>query len=425
MKMILPPPVLKALERLEQEGYEAFVVGGCVRDSLISKVPDDWDICTNALPDEIKHCFSMVQTIDTGLKYGTVTVVIDHMMLQITTYRLDLSYSDYRRPDHVAFTPSLEEDCRRRDFTVNAMAYNPKTGLVDFFGGLEDLSNKKIRCVGDANKRFSEDALRILRALRFSSVLCYEIEENTVAAIHQNKQLLQYISSERILSEINKLLFGMNVEHVLRAYPDVFEVFLPEVSFLYEKKDSTGSRMWDHIASSIGKASSKLSVRTALLFHEMERDPGESALIAQRTLERWKADKDGIRKTALLVENQCVDLCNSRKGVLKLFKRFGPDHFMNLLDLKEACLKARGNDPERLFLVEDCRRIASDVLSRKDCWSIAQLEVNGHDLINAGIKEGRMIGETLDLLTDMVIEGRVKNSKEDLIRCIAQMKTGD
>lgn len=418
MKILLPTPVYIALEGLEQGGHEAFVIGGCVRDSLLLKTPDDWDICTSALPDEIKDCFPLVPTIDTGLKYGTVTVIIDHMELQITTYRIDSAYSDYRRPDQVSFTPSLQEDCRRRDFTVNAMAYNPKTGLMDFFGGLEDLKNKKIRCVGDASERFTEDALRVLRALRFASVLRYEIEANTAMAIHRNKQLLRHISVERIAVEMNKLLMGDHVEKVLTEFVDVFEIFLPKITLCAGRMDVTGKSVWEHTALSIRKGPLDLSVRLALLFHEIDEMPDMCATIAQRTLKQLRVDKDTIQKTVLLVENQCACIENTHISILRLFKQFGPDCFMNILALKEACLKARQMDLKGLELVMACRKTAREILSGNYCWSIAQLKIDGNDLIHAGLKEGVLVGECLDYLTDRVIEGHVKNNKEDLIHYV-------
>ena len=407
-----------ALDQLERGGHEAFVVGGCVRDSLLLKTPDDWDICTSAMPDEIKACFSMCRTIDTGIKYGTVTVIIDRMELQITTYRLDSAYSDYRRPDQVFFTPSLQEDCRRRDFTINAMAYNPKGGLMDFFGGLDDLNNKRIRCVGDANERFAEDALRILRALRFSSILRYRVEENTAFAIGNNKQLLKRISVERIACEVNKLLMGDNVERVLTEFAEVFGVLLPEVSFCTLRKDVSGADVWKHTALSISKAPLDLPVRLALLFHEIESDPPHSALAARRTLKQFKYDNDTLQKTVSLVENQSIYIENSNASILRQFKRFGSDIFINLLELREACLKGRQIDREQLNLVIACRKKAMEILSGDYCWSVSQLHIDGNDLIEAGLKEGVKIGECLDLLTDHVIQGYVKNKKEDLIRYV-------
>jgi tRNA nucleotidyltransferase (CCA-adding enzyme) len=224
MDIRLPNSVSFVLNRLEQKGFEAYIVGGCVRDSLLGKEPYDWDVCTDAKPDEIKDCFSDFTTVDTGIRFGTVTAVFPDMDIQITAYRTDSEYSDYRRPDRVSFTDSLKEDLSRRDFTINAMAYHPTKGLADFFGGLADLEKKTIRCVGDPSKRFTEDALRILRALRFSSVLSYFIEENTKKAAHQYKSLLLKISAERIVNEFNKLLLGDFVAEVLTEFSKSFSV---------------------------------------------------------------------------------------------------------------------------------------------------------------------------------------------------------
>jgi tRNA nucleotidyltransferase (CCA-adding enzyme) len=408
MDIRLPNSVSFVLNRLEQKGFEAYIVGGCVRDSLLGKEPYDWDVCTDAKPDEIKDCFSDFTTVDTGIRFGTVTAVFPDMDIQITAYRTDSEYSDYRRPDRVSFTDSLKEDLSRRDFTINAMAYHPTKGLADFFGGLADLEKKTIRCVGDPSKRFTEDALRILRALRFSSVLSYFIEENTKKAVHQYKSLLLKISAERIVNEFNKLLLGDFVAEVLTEFSDIFDLLVPECK-ISERND---------IPKSMISAPKDLVVRLALLFSDTKENPSESALFAKRTLQDLKYDKDTLQKTCFLVENASLRLENGLESVLKHFKRLSPSMYMKILDVKEARLKRLNAGCEQLKLIEDCRNTAYRILSGDYCWSVSSLKVNGNDLKEIGIEEGIRIGKTLDRLVDEVIEGRVKNKKEDLIRYV-------
>jgi tRNA nucleotidyltransferase (CCA-adding enzyme) len=408
MDIRLPNSVSFVLNRLEQKGFEAYIVGGCVRDSLLGKEPYDWDVCTDAKPDEIKDCFSDFTTVDTGIRFGTVTAVFPDMDIQITAYRTDSEYSDYRRPDRVSFTDSLKEDLSRRDFTINAMTYHPTKGLADFFGGLADLEKKTIRCVGDPSKRFTEDALRILRALRFSSVLSYFIEENTKKAAHQYKSLLLKISAERIVNEFNKLLLGDFVAEVLTEFSDIFDLLVPECK-ISERND---------IPKSMISAPKDLVVRLALLFSDTKENPSESALFAKRTLQDLKYDKDTLQKTCFLVENASLRLENGLESVLKHFKRLSPSMYMKILDVKEARLKGLNAGCEQLKLIEDCRNTAYRILSGDYCWSVSSLKVNGNDLKEIGIEEGIRIGKTLDRLVDEVIEGRVKNKKEDLIRYV-------
>lgn len=424
MEILLPVPVRTVLNQLEQNGYEAYVVGGCVRDSLLSREPGDWDVCTDALPDEIKVCFEGHKTIDTGLMFGTVTVKIDAMDIEITTYRIDTRYSDYRRPDQVLFTDNLQMDCRRRDFTINAMAYNPKTGIKDFFGGLTDLKAKRIRSVGDADERFTEDALRILRALRFSSVLSYSIEENTALCIHANKHLLRKISSERIAAELNKLLLGDLVQNVLTDFADVFAVIIPEVSDTVRFKRH-GSSIWEHTALSVSNGPKDIAIRLALLFHEISppvyqdknlQSVCKSAKSALRTLEYLKYDRNTIKKTVTLVENQTMEPLSDRVNILKQFKRYQPEIYLNLLDVKEACLQAQEIEEfDKLRNVWACRKTAHEILQGNYCWSVSRLAVNGVDLMNAGMVQGIKLGKVLDLLVDHVIDGRVENKKEVLL----------
>ena len=255
----MPGEVTTALNILNNNGFEAYIVGGCVRDSLLGVAPKDWDITTSAKPEEIIKCFKRYRTINTGLKHGTVTVVINRKQLEVTTYRIDGRYTDNRHPDSVLFTEKISHDLKRRDFTVNSLAYNQQ-GLIDLFGGAEDIKNKVIKCVGEPNERFNEDGLRILRALRFASVLDFDIDENTSFSIHRNKELLSNISKERISSEFSMLVTGVNYYNIMKGYRDVIEVFIPQVGKISEED-------WDNILNSMNFAYG-VTLRLALILYK-------------------------------------------------------------------------------------------------------------------------------------------------------------
>ena len=271
--MKLPPQVNTAFALLDAAGYEAFLVGGAVRDYVRSCSPaKDWDITTNALPEQVEEAFAGYRLIETGLKHGTVTVVIDHEPLEITTYRIDGDYTDHRHPDSVSFTRNLKDDLERRDFTMNALAYNPKTGIVDLVGGQEDIENGLIRCVGDPDRRFQEDGLRMLRALRFASVFEMQIEEQTAAAIHRNKELLKGIAAERIQVEVTRLLCGKGVADVLRSFADVLAIPIPELSPMFgfdQHNPHHDKDIWNHTIVVVTSIRPEPILRWAALLHDI------------------------------------------------------------------------------------------------------------------------------------------------------------
>ena len=274
--MTLPSQVHTALDRLEAAGWEAFVVGGAVRDALRGCAAGDWDITTNAEPEQVERVFSGERLIETGLRHGTVTVLLDGLPLEITTYRVDGGYSDHRRPDSVTFTRSLRDDLLRRDFTMNALAYNPQTGLVDICGGAEDLARGVVRCVGEPERRFREDGLRILRALRFASVLGFTIEPETAAAIHRCAELLRYLAAERVLSELTKLLCGQNAGAVLREFSDVLAVPIPELRpmFGFAQHNPHHDRdVWQHTVAVVEHIPPEPVLRWAALLHDVGKPP--------------------------------------------------------------------------------------------------------------------------------------------------------
>ena len=386
--MDLPRDVEFIINRLEAEGYHANVVGGAVRDSLLSRPLGDFDITTDATPEEIKAVFADLRTIDTGIKHGTVTVVIDHTPYEITTYRIDGDYKDNRHPDSVTFTRSLSEDLRRRDFTVNAMAYNPREGLTDLFGGVDDAKNRLIRAVGDAKVRFDEDALRILRGLRFSSVLGFDIEDKTAEAIREKAPLLSGVSSERIYQEMKKLLLGSSASRTLRSFADTLSLCLGGVDV---RDYPTDEELFG----------ASLSTRFALVFLLNSDSP---IAAAERAFDLLKADNStrSATKGALLAYER-VDF-SERSAILHSLADLGRDDVYGALSL--GLITGR-------FTVADKERIES-VMADDPVYTVAHLALGGHDLAALGYR-GRAIGEALAQLLDAVIDGRCVNDKNELI----------
>ena len=387
-KMDIPQDVEFIIDRLEAGGYHANVVGGAVRDSLLSRPLGDFDITTDATPEEIKAAFADLRTIDTGIKHGTVTVVIDHTPYEITTYRIDGDYKDNRHPDSVTFTRSLGEDLKRRDFTVNAMAYNPREGLTDLFGGVDDARDRLIRAVGDARVRFDEDALRILRGLRFSSVLGFEIEDKTAEAIREKAPLLSGVSGERIYQELKKLLLGASASGTLISFADTLSVSLGGVVVSDYPTDGE-------------LEGALLSTRFALIFLLNSDSP---IVAADRAFDLLKADNStrNATKGALLAYER-VDF-SGKSAILHSLAAFGADDVYGALAL--GLITGR-------FTVADKESLES-VMADDPVYTVAHLAIGGHDLAALGYR-GRAIGETLAQLLDAVIDGKCKNEKNELI----------
>ena len=386
--MLLPEEVLFIIDRLKSRGYSAHVVGGAVRDSLIGRELGDFDITTDALPEEAKAAFSEYRTIDTGIKHGTVSVIIDKIPYEITTYRIDGDYKDNRHPDSVTFTRSLSEDLKRRDFTVNAMCYNPDDGLVDPFSGAEDAEAKVIRAVGDPCVRFDEDALRILRALRFSSVLDFDIEEATSRAAHNKRELLLGVSSERIYTELHKLIMGVRPSSVMLEYSDVFEVVFDGFKITHMPSDEEMRR-------------AEYLTRLASLFFLNSDFPEESA---ECILASLKTDKfTRVATVSALRAYKSADF-SSENSVLHLLADFGEQTVKSALDL--GILLGRFSDREN--------SLYTSLMARGPVYTIAGLNVRGEDVIALGIR-GEAIGERLRELLFAVIDGKCENSKESLI----------
>lgn len=433
----------KAIEILEKRGFEGYVVGGCVRDLLMGKAPHDWDICTNANPQEIVSIFSEYKVIETGVKHGTVTVIIDRISLEITTFRIDGEYSDNRRPDGVKFVSDIKEDLARRDFTINAMAYSNKTGLIDCFGGQADLGEKLIKCVGNPDTRFHEDALRVLRALRFSSQLSFEIEKETFDSILKNKELLKNISAERIASELNKLLLGDNVFEVLQKYREVIAVFIPEFTACFDFKQFTKHHcysVYDHIIKSVECVEKDLILRLTMFFHDIAKpqcfvedkiDGGNfkghqlpSAEMAEKVLKRLKYDNETIHSVVLLIKEHDNRYPAERKVIKSYLRKFSKEFFENQLKVRRADTLAQSlyMREEKIAQLDSILAIGADIIKENECFKLEDLAVKGKDLIAIGIPQGEKLGRVLNQLLSLVISGELKNEKEILLSYSEKLK---
>lgn len=434
MNIQLPPPVERAIQRLNAAGYEAYAVGGCVRDSLLCRVPDDWDITTSAAPEQTKAVFDGLPVIETGIQHGTVTVIFGGQPLEITTYRIDGSYSDSRHPDAVRFTRSLQEDLARRDFTVNALAYHPDTGIVDYFGGIEDLQRKIIRCVGEPDKRFTEDALRVMRGIRFSSQLSFSIESVTEASLRKHAPLLQKIAVERLRTELVKLLCGEHVKSVLLHFPDVLGQIIPEILPMVGFKQQTPYHIYDiyeHTAHSIAAVKNIPVLRLTMLLHDIGKpsrftvdDKGQghfkghgqvSVAMSEKILPRLRFDKRTAERVLTLVKYHDVDLEPREALIKRWLNRLTPEGFFQLMEVKLADNAAQNPLYDRSVSYREIIQMGQDILNRKECFSLSALAVNGDDLIQMGIPAGKGIGEALQFLLQAVIDEKCENSRELLL----------
>lgn len=435
MTMDMPKNVDTAINLLQSAGFEAYAVGGCVRDSLLGKTPNDWDITTSAKPEDMKSVFADFHCIDTGIKHGTVTVVIDGEPLEITTFRLDGEYEDNRHPKSVTFTSNLGADLGRRDFTVNAMAYSKMTGTVDLFGGQNDLKNKIIRCVGDPDRRFNEDALRILRALRFASALDFEIEEKTAQSLLKNCALLGNISEERIAKELLKLVCGKGAKRILTDFAPVLFEILPELQPMYKNSHDNPHHCYDiyeHTLIAVESIDPEPTLRFAMLLHDCGKPAVKkfdengvahfyghqriSAEISAQILARLKVSNKFRDEILFLVSNHDRwELYENTEKMPRYLSKFGLDGVLKLL--KVMCADVLAQSPEyryRLDQIADAEEIAKNLAVQKPCLSLRELQINGRTLMDIGIPQGRKLGAVLAQLLDEVIDGVTKNTQEAL-----------
>ena len=419
MTFLLPPPVLQTLDRLENAGFAAYVVGGCVRDWALGAQPHDFDICTAATPADMQKVFQGEKTIETGLKHGTLTVMMDRMPLEITTFRLDGEYLDGRHPASVQFTDRVEEDLSRRDFTINAMAYSPRTGLVDPFGGQTDCQRGVIRCVGAPEQRFSEDALRILRALRFSARLGFPIEEKTDAALRDGRNMLQKISRERIAAELTGLLMGKDAGHVLARYPEVIVTVLPELRPL------TGGGAWGCTLRRIDRVPREEILRWAAFLMDGAATGEDAAALAQGALKSLKMSNKMVDSVSLLALWKDEPLTPAH--VQEMLMRLGPEELRRLIRLQAAGHRTAGEDTaDHMTAASDQEALLARVdclLAENACYTLGQLNVNGKDMARPGLR-GAAIGQTLEGLLLRVVRGELPNERDALLAAVKSTESG-
>ena len=426
------------IEKLNKSGFEAYIVGGCVRDKFMNKEPHDYDICTSALPTEVMTVFNGFKIIETGLKHGTVTLVLNNDNYEITTFRCDGEYLDGRHPETVKFVRNLKEDLMRRDFTMNAIAFDGKN-TEDPFGGVNDINSKLIRCVGNADDRFNEDALRILRAIRFSSQLSFNIEKETEAAMFRNKELIKKVSSERIATEFSKILLGENVFNVLTKYKDIISVFVPEIKETFDfnqQNDWHIFNVYEHICHTVEKVPKDIVLRLTMFLHDIGKPqcfsvdennvghfyghPVVSAKIAKNILKRLKFPNEIIENVDILVYNHDRQIIPSKTSVRKLLNKFSENNAKNLILVKRADMLSQ--NPVKIAnkgCLEELDKIdclIEEIASNGDCVRIKDLAINGNDLRELGYTPSPIFKTILDFALLLVIEGKVKNDKELLIK---------
>ena len=433
----LPETVSEIIRQLGAAGHDAYAVGGCIRDSLMGKQPADWDICTSALPEETLKILGKQNIVENGMKHGTVTVRFDHRNYEITTFRTDGEYEDNRHPKEVTFVRNLAQDLARRDFTVNALAYNDSKGLVDLYNGIEDLRQQRICCVGDPDKRFHEDALRILRALRFSSQLGFTIDPATAESIHRNARLLTNISAERIMAEFQKILTGRRVEELLMEYPDVIGVFVPEVTPMLgfrQRNPHHSYDVWEHTVKVVANSEPDPLLRLTAFLHDIGKPrcftideknighfhghPDVGALMAHDILKRLKSDNRTLQTVCLLIKLHDRRPPADSKNVRRLVAKTGTKLFPLLLSLKRA--DAKGQNPlmitQKLEYIDRLEGIFHAELANHAVFSLKQMALNGYDLQCLGIHEGKRIGILLNELLALVIEGELPNDRDRLLQ---------
>lgn len=431
----LPPQVTQALTRLHAAGFEAWIVGGCVRDLLLGGVPADYDITTSARPEETKEVFREATVLETGIRHGTVTVLLEGEALEITTYRIDGHYSDGRHPDGVIFSSNLKEDAARRDFTINAMAYAPDLGLRDYFGGQEDLEREVIRAVGDPAQRFQEDALRILRGLRFAAVLGFFLEKETETAARRYASRLQEVSAERVFQELGKLLCGPGVGRILLTYPDIFSQIIPELGPMVGFSQCSQHHCYDvytHTAVAVGHVPPHLPLRLAMLLHDVgkpdtfsKEEDGQghfygharrSVELSETILARLHTPRRLREQVLTLVRFHDVQIEETPQRVRRWLNKLGPEMFFALMAIQRG--DAAGQVPAywtRAQRVDRLEAMAREILSEGACLTIRSLSVNGEDLLALGY-QGPAIGRALRCLLDEVLEGKVTNEKKELLQ---------
>ncbi len=434
----MPENAAKIIHILQKEGYEAYIVGGCVRDAILGKCPNDWDITTSAKPEEVKALFR--RTVDTGIQHGTVTVLMGGEAYEVTTYRVDGKYEDHRRPTEVSFTTSLSEDLLRRDFTINAMAYNDKEGIIDLYDGMGDLERGIIRCVGVAEHRFDEDALRILRAVRFAAQLNFVIEEETQKAIIKKEEFLKDISAERIQVELTKLLTSAHPERLMDAYKlGITKIVLPEFDAMIETEQNHCHHCYnvgEHSMHVVCNIENEPALRWAALLHDVgktvTKTTGEDGTdhfyghnieglpLARAVLRRMKLDNVTIKRVLKLVEWHDYGIDEKiKKNTLRkaIYRMGGAEWFPDILKIRLADTLAQSDykREEKMKSIAHMQALYEEILADEDCLTVKDLAVNGGDLIALGVKPGKDMGDMLNRMLEDVLESPEHNTKEYLV----------
>lgn len=444
MEIKVPHNAQRVLNMLEQAGHPSYVVGGCVRDALMGRIPNDWDICTAARPQQVKELCARegLASFDTGIQHGTVTVHVDHEPFEVTTFRADGAYEDGRHPVSVSFLDAVEGDLARRDFTVNAMAYSPARGLVDVFGGRDDLSRKTLRCVGDPAARFAEDGLRILRALRFASTLGFAIDPATAAALHEHRRLLEPVAMERISAEFMKLICGQGAVGILLEYRDVVGTFLPQVEPMFGFEQLSRYHVydvWEHCVRSCGLIEPDPVLRLAALVHDVGKPscfftddegighfyghPEAGEPLARQIARHLRLPNAVTSELCTLVLWHDRPLPLTSKAMRRRLAKLGEPLCRRLYQLVEADMRTHSqlNMAENLDTLARSRALMEEVLQEMDVFSPRDLAVDGCDLMELGFAPGPRLGEVKGELFSLVVDGELPNSRPELLARAAQL----
>lgn len=436
IKISLPKQVEKAIRILETHGFEAYAVGGCVRDAVMGKNPADWDLCTNCKPRKLTDIFGEYKIIETGIQHGTVTVIIDNLPLEITTFRYDSDYCDHRHPGSVEYVCDLNDDLSRRDFTINALAYNKRTGIIDGFGGLSDIKNKIIRCVGDPARRFEEDALRILRAVRFSSTLSFSVEPKTKSDLLKKIKLLDFVSAERIRDEFLKLLTGENALNILLEFKELIFHIIPELGKCDLTPQNTPHHcynVYEHIAHSVANINPEPRLRLVMLLHDIGKPeamtedehgishfkthPYISERISEAILNRLKLPKNDIKYICELISQHDNRFPAQEKPVKRFLSNHGEYFFRDYIKIRLADTFAQSEymRDEKLNNIMNLKIIGENIISSDEPLQIKDLNISGGDLLKLGLN-GKQIGEMLNKILDAVLDNKLQNTKSELIK---------
>jgi tRNA nucleotidyltransferase (CCA-adding enzyme) len=444
-KIIIPDDVKIIMNQLSKNNHKSYVVGGCCRDALLGREPKDWDICTSAKPNEMLEIFKDFKIIETGIKHGTLTVVINNTNYEVTTFRVDGDYSDNRHPDSVKFVDDITLDLSRRDFTINAMAYSDEEGLINPFNGLQDIKTKIIRCVGIADERFKEDALRMLRAIRFSAQLIFRIEEWTKNSIHNNASLIENVSYERINSEICKILNSNRPNKIVGLYLfGLSKYFMSEFDSMFNCKQNTPwhyTNVGDHTINALQNSREDLSLRLAILFHDTGKPssktttnegidhfyhhPIKSAEIAKETMTRLHFDNKTIEDVVTLVSYHDATIDLNKHSIKRMLNKIGEELFFKLLDLQYADCSAQNLElsQEKIDLLPQIRELAQTIITEKEPFGIKDLAINGNDMIALGYKPNKELGNALSTILELVIDDPTLNTKNQLQEIASKLLT--